>query len=164
MSRTPLTCALALALLAGCGYDATPPDRAPEPGAAGPSPATPAESNPAPGAQPLLVREGTPGHLADASGAALYYLEGNADGSRCDAACEQVWPPVTSDTPNPVADASVDAADIGTLPGAGGRNHVTWRGHPLYRYAGDRGARTTTGDDVEDQWGRWRLATPGEER
>ncbi|TWT20675.1 hypothetical protein [Luteimonas wenzhouensis] len=153
--------ALALALLAGCGYDATPPERAPDPAAAGAAPAAPAESTPAPAAQPLLVRE-DPGHLADASGAALYFLEGNRDGRRCDDACEQVWPPVTSDVPNPSAGPGVDASAVGTLQGGDGRNHVTYGGEPLYRYAGDRGARTTTGDDVEDEWGRWRLVTLGE--
>jgi len=107
------------------------------------------------------VRE-DPGHLADASGAALYFLEGNRDGRRCDDACEQVWPPVTSDVPNPSAGPGVDASAVGTVQGGDGRNHVTYGGEPLYRYAGDRGARTTTGDDVEDEWGRWRLVTLGE--
>jgi len=149
--------ALALALLAGCGYDATPPERAPDPAAAGAAPAAPAESTPAPAAQPLLVRE-DPGHLADASGAALYFLEGNRDGRRCDDACEQVWPPVTlASGGQPVAGPGVQQAAVGVASSQAGDGHVTYHGHPLYRYAGDRGARTTTGHDVRDEWGHWML-------
>ncbi|MDH5832891.1 COG4315 family predicted lipoprotein [Luteimonas kalidii] len=152
---------LALALLGACGYDATPPDAPPDneaPAATAPAPAAPAapETQAAP-AQPMLVREGDPPYLADSSGAALYTLEGNTDGGACDTACEQVWPPVTSDTAQPVGAQGVDASAVATLQGRDGRNHVTYAGRPLYRYAGDRGANTTTGDDVEDEWGRWQL-------
>lgn len=107
----------------------------------------------------MLVREGEPGHLADASGAALYYLEGNQDGSQCDDACEQVWPPVTSDQAQPSSGPGVDGSAVATLRGRDGRHHVTYEGRPLYRYVGDRGARTTTGDDVQDEWGHWKLVT-----
>ena len=154
--------ALALALLAGCGYDATPPETqsgpvaAPAPAAA---PATPADADASAPAGPMLMREGEPAHLADASGAALYYLEGNLDGSQCDDACEQVWPPVTSEQAIPPAAEGVDRSAVATLQGRDGRRHVTYEGHPLYRYAGDRGARTTTGDDVQDEWGHWKLVT-----
>lgn len=152
---------LALALLAGCGYDATPPDTQAERAAEPAAPATPSPAAASASGQPLLVRQGEPGHLADASGAALYYLEGNQDGSRCDDACEQVWPPVTSDEAVPPVAQGVDASAVATLQGRDGRNHVTYQGHPLYRYAGDRGARTTTGDEVQDQWGHWKLVATG---
>lgn len=152
--------ALALALLAGCGYDATPPDPESGPAAAPAAAATPpAGAEASAPAGPLLMREGEPGHLADASGAALYYLEGNVDGSQCDDACEQVWPPVTSDQAIPPSAEGVDRSAVATLQGRDGRKHVTYQGHPLYRYAGDRGARTTTGDDVQDEWGHWKLVT-----
>lgn len=164
IQRLPVP-ALLLAMLAACGQDVTPPDppatddgnATAQPSAPAPA-AGPTASGTSPGAQPMLLREGDPGHLADGSGAALYYLEGNHDGSRCDTACEQVWPPVKSEDANPVAAPGVNQSAVATVQGQGaGGNHVTYHGHPLYRYAGDRGARTTTGDDVEDQWGRWRL-------
>lgn len=147
---------LALALLGACGYDATPPDAPAERDAPAATAPVPADAYAGP-AQPMLVREGDPPHLADASGAALYALEGNTDGSACDAACEQVWPPVISDAAQPVGADGVDQSAVATLQGRDGRNHVTYDGQPLYRYAGDRGANTATGEDVEDQWGRWRL-------
>src|SRR5690554_6279222 len=150
---------LALALLAGCGYDATPPDTQAERAAEPAAPATPSPTAASASGQPLLVRQGGPAHLADASGAALYYLEGNLDGSQCDDACEQVWPPVTSEQAIPPAAEGVDRSAVATLQGRDGRRHVTYEGHPLYRYAGDRGARTTTGDDVQDEWGHWKLVT-----
>ena len=140
----------------GCGYDATPPERAPDRRRRRPRQPGP----PLPRRRSRCwVRRSS--HLADASGAARC-LDGNRDGRRCGDACEQVWPPVTSDVPNPSAGPGVDASAVGTVQGGDGRNHVTYGGEPLYRYAGDRGARTTTGNDVEDEWGRWRLVTLGE--
>ena len=38
----------------------------------------------------LKLSQGSPSYLVDASGASLYFLEGNAQGTRCDATCEQL--------------------------------------------------------------------------
>src|SRR5690606_40075131 len=102
MSFKPVVSVLALALLAACGQDVTPPENTATGGAAT-APVAPAaqDVDPSrvdvpPGTRPMLVREG-PGHLADASGAALYYLEGDGNGSRCEDDCMQVCPPVTLD-------------------------------------------------------------------
>ncbi len=171
--KTPLS-ALALGLLVACGQDVAPPDgsatggeasRAPiETGAASPD-VDPSRIDAAPGTAATLHREGgDPGYLADASGAALYYLEGDTDGSRCDDACRQVWPPVmlASGEP-PVAGPGLQQIAVGTLQTPAGAHHLTYHGKPLYRYAGDRGARTTSGHDVQDDWGHWKLAgTDGE--
>ena len=113
----------------------------------------------APGTHASLIREGgDPGYLADSSGAALYYLEGNSDGSQCDSACQQVWPPVILGSgEEPVAGPGVQQPAVGSMQTSAGSRQLTYHGHPLYRYAGDRGARTTTGNEVKDQWGQWFL-------
>lgn len=165
MSFKPVVSVLALALLAACGQDVTPPENTATGGDAATAPVAtaaqdvdPSRVDVPPGTRPMLVREGEPGHLADASGAALYYLEGDENGSRCDDACQQVWPPVTlASGGEPVAGPGVQQQAVGIARSQAGDSHVTYHGHPLYRYAGDRGARTTTGHDVRDEWGHWLL-------
>ena len=104
-----------------------------------------------------LAMSGTPSsHLVDGAGSALYVLAGNADGSKCDAACEEVWPPVLAHDSQPTASAGVEGARIGTME-RGDRSYVTYAGQPLYRYAGDAGADRTAGAGVDDQWGKWSL-------
>lgn len=104
-----------------------------------------------------LAMSGTPSsHLVDGAGSAVYVLAGNTDGSRCDAVCEEVWPPVLAHDEQPTAGPGVEATRIGTLVREG-RTHVTYGGEPLYRYSGDAGADRTTGAGVEDQWGKWSL-------
>lgn len=95
-------------------------------------------------------------HLVDGAGSAVYVLEGNTDGSKCDAACEEVWPPVLAHDSQPSAGQGVEQARIGTLE-RDGRSYATYGGQPLYRYSGDAGAGRTAGHGVVDQWGRWSL-------
>ncbi|WP_052632134.1 hypothetical protein [Pseudoxanthomonas suwonensis] len=149
--------------LAACGTDVAAP------GAGDAQPAAPTTDAPPPidatggtGASrtTLSVADAPVPHLVDASGASLYVLEGNADGSKCDAACQAVWPPVLVDDQGiATGGAGVDAAGIGTHR-QGQQTQLTWRGQPLYRYAGDLGAARTAGDDIDDEWGRWSLARP----
>lgn len=156
--------AAAMLALAACGQDATPPDTTPqslEGVARAPTEDVTREVDPsrivsAPGSEALLSRAGAdPGYLVDSAGLALYYVDGS--GAPCDDACEEVWPPVLSEDANPVAEAGAQQAAVGSVAVERGGNHVTYHGHRLYRYAGDRGARTATGHGVEDKWGRWML-------
>lgn len=104
-----------------------------------------------------LAMSGTPSpHLVDGAGSAVYALAGNTDGSKCNAACEEAWPPVIAHDAQPTAGTGVEPARIGILQ-RGDRSHVTYGGKPLYRYAGDAGANRTAGAGVEDQWGKWSL-------
>ncbi|MEN1970957.1 hypothetical protein WCE34_01230 [Luteimonas sp. MJ204] len=104
-----------------------------------------------------LAMSGSPSsHLVDGAGSAVYVLAGNTDGSKCDAVCEEVWPPVMAHDLQPTGAAGVESARIGTLEREG-RIHVTYGGEPLYRYSGDAGANRTSGAGVDDQWGKWSL-------
>lgn len=102
-----------------------------------------------------MTDTGTP-HVTDGAGSAVYVLAGNTDGTKCDAACEDAWPPVLAVGSQPTAGQGLDAALLGTFD-HNGRTHVTYGGEPLYRYAGDAGANRTAGAGVEDQWGKWSL-------
>lgn len=125
------------------------------------------------GAAMLSVATGTAGaYLADNQGRAVYMLEGDTDGSKCTAACLEAWPPLRAPTgttgttgmtgtPGAMAtegDLRMDL--VGTVQRADGTSQVTYNGHPLYHYAKDTGAGTTTGQGVDDQWGEWYLVTP----
>jgi len=119
------------------------------------------------GSNPLTVAtsEGIDGsYVTDSAGTSLYFLEGDADGSKCVDECAQTWPPflvtgaLPSDTPG------LDAAMVAVVTRPDGTTQVSYNGHPLYRYSADSGADSTSGHGVEDQWGHWYLITPaGEE-
>ncbi|WP_368564028.1 hypothetical protein [Pseudoxanthomonas sp. UTMC 1351] len=96
-------------------------------------------------------------HLVDGADNALYFLEGNYDGSKCDPACQEVWPPMLATGQQPVAGPGVPGEKLGVSPTGQGARHVNYNGHPLYRYSGDQGARRTAGHGVSDRWGKWGL-------
>ncbi len=160
---------LAAISLAACGYQAAAPEEngASTTGERGAGAAL--ERDPAPDASPspegsgrvvqLAIEQEPAPHLVDASGASLYYLEGNVDGAKCDQACEGVWPPVLGQGQLQATDGAGAGTTVGSLQRADGVQ-VTWRGQPLYRYAGDQGAQRSAGDGVVDEWGHWQLARP----
>lgn len=123
----------------------------------GPS-AAPAAASPADTAEAVVKAAGASrGYLADNADNALYFLEGNQKGEKCDAACQETWPPVTASGGRTAAGEGASAEMLKTSPLSGGRYHLSYNGHPLYRYAGDRGAGRATGHNVEDKWGKWHL-------
>ena len=99
-------------------------------------------------------------YIADAGGNAVYFLEGDTDGSKCVDACTTVWMPVLVTNATPSGAAGLDAAMVATIQRADGTTQVSYNGHPLYRYTPDTGAGSTAGQGVEDQWGHWYLLTP----
>ena len=104
----------------------------------------------------LSMSGGPSSHVVDGAGSAVYVLAGNEDARKCDAECEEAWPPVIAGEQRTAAGAGIEAANIGILQ-RGDRAHVTYRAQPLYRYAGDAGAGRTAGHGVQDQWGSWSL-------
>lgn len=106
----------------------------------------------------LRLSQGSPSYLVDGSGASMYFLEGNAEGTRCDATCELAWPPVQAGGAD--AEGGVQVAMIGRLEREDGSSQLTYGRQPLYRYAGDAGAGRTSGHGVQDRWGTWQLMSP----
>jgi predicted lipoprotein with Yx(FWY)xxD motif len=78
-------------------------------------------------------------------GRARYLSEADkGSASTCYSACASVWPPLTSAAA--VAPSSgVTQALLGTTNRNDGTSEVTYRGHPLYYYAGDTTAGSITG-------------------
>jgi len=101
-------------------------------------------------------------YLTGASGRAIYlWVADKSDMSNCSGACAQAWPPVTT-MGKPVAGSGVTAADLGTTRRSDGSEEVTYNGHPLYYFVGDKSAGQTTGqgsDSFGAKW--WLVATSG---
>lgn len=166
---TGLVAALATLGLAGCDndsrYDSTPGATLPDPESAPDAQPAPDPVNPEAERTLVATTTGSLGpYVSDSEGHAVYFLEGDKDGSRCTAECLEAWPPVLSGAVVPEAGEQVQADLVGTIERADGSIQLTYNGHPLYFYAEDTAAGTATGHDVHDQWGEWYLLTPaGEE-
>jgi predicted lipoprotein with Yx(FWY)xxD motif len=60
----------------------------------------------------------------------------------------------------PLAGAGARATLLGSTRRSNGSTQVTYRGHPLYYYVGDRHAGEVLCQDVEEFGGRWYVVTP----
>ncbi len=99
-------------------------------------------------------------YLVGSSGRALYLWMGDKAGkSNCSGACAGAWPPLVV-TGTPTASGSATSTDLGTITRSDGSKQVTYKGHPLYYFAGDPGAGTTTGDGSDGFGAKWWLVSP----
>jgi predicted lipoprotein with Yx(FWY)xxD motif len=86
--------------------------------------------------------------LVDAQGRTLYRFTAEAQGLPvCTGACVATWAPALASTASglPKHVATVKRPDDGKL-------QLTYDGHPLYRYAGDRSKADAKGEGVGGQW------------
>lgn len=89
--------------------------------------------------------------LTDKDGKTLYFFSSDAAGTpTCTGGCETTWPLYYS------ADASTDLnlnkAEVGEVTRADGRKQSTYRGYPLYYFAGDAAKGDVKGDGVGGIW------------
>ncbi|TMF89393.1 MAG: hypothetical protein E6I08_04955 [Chloroflexi bacterium] len=76
--------------------------------------------------------------VVDAGGRTLYLFDAEAGGSpRCYGACAAAWPPLLTSA-DPLAGAGLTSDLAGSVLRSDGARQVTYNGHPLYYYAGDR--------------------------
>jgi predicted lipoprotein with Yx(FWY)xxD motif len=125
----------------------------------GHDPAAPAESTALPRA---ALRAGASPYgrmLFDGKGRALYLFTRDRTHSRCFGACARAWPPFVVRT-RPRAGRGVSGRLIGTIRRPGGKRQVTYRGHPLYYYVGDRRPGQVLCQDVVEFGGRWLVVAP----
>jgi predicted lipoprotein with Yx(FWY)xxD motif len=94
--------------------------------------------------------------LATKSGLTLYlFMADKQKGkSACYGQCASFWPPLLS-AHKPTAGTGVKAALLGTIKRKNGTKQVTYKGHPLYRYKGDKGAGQTKGEGQDFFGGKW---------
>jgi predicted lipoprotein with Yx(FWY)xxD motif len=98
--------------------------------------------------------------LVDGNGMTIYLFEQDTStSSACNGSCAQFWPPVKTEG-KPKAGAGVDAAALGTTKRTDGTTEVTYHGHPLYLYAGDKHPGDTTGQGINAFGALWYVVSP----
>lgn len=99
---------------------------------------------------------GIPGKaLVDSHGRALYLFEADKQGkSTCSGPCAAAWPPFTT-TGTPQAGGGIRQRLLGTIGRADGATQVTYNGHPLYYFGGDRSAGAAKGQGSKAFGGEW---------
>jgi len=152
--------------LAGCGTSGGASDTGAVTTAKAPRSSTSAVSRPAKRpadpvkrhvARPRLVRVAPTAYgmaLTDRRGFALYrFTHDPGAASTCYGACATAWPPyVVSST---AARGSAGSGLVGTVRRTDGRLQVTYAGHPLYHYVGDRRPGQVLCQAVTEFGGGW---------
>jgi predicted lipoprotein with Yx(FWY)xxD motif len=137
-------------VLAACG---TSGNSAYGAGGYGAAPATPSA---AATAATVDLRDSSLGKIVvDAQGRTLYLFEADKGGkSACDGPCATAWPPYLSNgAPQPGTGAS--GGLIATTARADGTTQVTYGGHPLYYFVGDKAPGDVTGQDIDQFGAKW---------
>jgi predicted lipoprotein with Yx(FWY)xxD motif len=93
--------------------------------------------------------------LVDARGRTLYLFEKDRDGvSMCTSACATYWPLLTS-RGTPRAAKGVHQALLRLARSGNGARQVTYAGHPLYTFVGDKRAGQTAGEGLDNFGAEW---------
>jgi predicted lipoprotein with Yx(FWY)xxD motif len=99
-------------------------------------------------------------YLVDGAGATLYYFEPDAPGaSVCTGDCLTAWPALAADLDQPPLGDETVTGTFGSIARDDGNVQATYRGRPLYYFAGDQAAGDTNGHAVSDVW--WVAAEDG---
>jgi predicted lipoprotein with Yx(FWY)xxD motif len=115
---------------------------------------------PSKGAVVALGKTALGGVLVDARGRTLYLFEKDKHGkSACYGACAAYWPPLLSSA-KPRPGPGVRASLLGVTKRADGKRQVTYAGHPLYAFIGDKKAHQTTGEGLTDFGAAWDAVAP----
>ena len=96
-------------------------------------------------------KDGVGSFLTDTKGMTLYLFRRDTPGmSACEGACLAKWPLYHRDTV--AAKDGLKAEDFGTITRADGQKQTTYKGMPLYYFAGDKAAGDTNGQEVKGVW------------
>jgi predicted lipoprotein with Yx(FWY)xxD motif len=100
----------------------------------------------------VKVAEGKQGKfLTDAKGMALYiFKKDSPDKSACKGDCVAKWP--LFDQENVGVTGDLKASDFGTITREDGKKQTTYKGMPLYYFAGDQSPGDTKGEGLGDVW------------
>jgi len=142
----PLALVLVL-VVSACSSDQTTP----EPSAGG--------TQPAAGTQVGVADTKLGKILTDANGRTLYAFTVDKGGnSACNQQCAQAWPALTVKG-EPTAGEGLQSSLLGTTTRTDGTTQVTYKGMPLYHFAGDTKPSDTNGQGLNKVW--WVVAPDG---
>jgi predicted lipoprotein with Yx(FWY)xxD motif len=148
--------------VAACGTSAEPKG----PPAGAPSiPARASDPPPRPAVKALVaVRVARTAYgpaLVDRRGFALYrFTHDRSSASTCYGACAVAWPPYLVKQRTAGADRGAHASSLGTTRRQDGRLQLTYAGHPLYYYVGDRRPHEVLCQAVTEYGGTWNVVAP----
>src|SRR4051794_13494191 len=143
-----------LAVACGSSSSGSTPAAAPPPAAGSAVAATAPASAAAAKAVTVTTKTGPLGtYLVDGSGRTVYlWMADTGSTSTCSGQCATYWPPLTGAAK---ASGSVKQADLAASKRSDGSSQVTYSGHPLYYYAGDKSAGSTAGQGNSNFGAKW---------
>jgi predicted lipoprotein with Yx(FWY)xxD motif len=98
--------------------------------------------------------------LVNSNGRTLYLFRADVGAkSACTGACAAAWPPLVA-TSKPTAGNGLTASKLGTISRSDGSQQVTYNGHPLYLFSGDKKPGDVTGQGVTAFGASWFALTP----
>jgi predicted lipoprotein with Yx(FWY)xxD motif len=98
--------------------------------------------------------------LVNSTGRTLYLFKADVGAhSACIGACATAWPPLLT-TGTPTAGTGLTASKLETITRPGGTQQVTYNGHPVYLYIGDKKAGEVNGQGVTAFGAAWFALTP----
>ena len=157
MRRNPIAYIAALAALpltvvalAGCG------------GSGSKTSTTPASPKTATGGPATLgvANVGLGKILVNSHGRTLYlFKKDTGTTSTCFGACAVNWPPLLANGKTTLG-SGANHSLAGTTTRSGGASQVTYNGHPLYLFTGDKKAGDTSGEGVNAFGGLWYAVSP----
>jgi predicted lipoprotein with Yx(FWY)xxD motif len=98
--------------------------------------------------------------LDDSKGDTLYlFKKDSGTKSACTGACATAWPPLRA-SGKPTVGSGASASMLGTSPRSDGKPQVTYSGHPVYTFSGDKKPGATSGQGVNAFGGLWYALSP----
>lgn len=152
--------------IAGCGSDSSSTSGAESSGDGGSTGKQGSNPEDFPVAVISAVKVGDLGViLVDSEGRTLYVFHKDkrslysARSSACYGACAEKWPPLLTGG-EPEAEPKASPTKLSTFKRKDGTLQVTYYGHPLYTYVGDKKPGEANGNDVKAFGGQWYALGP----
>jgi predicted lipoprotein with Yx(FWY)xxD motif len=96
-------------------------------------------------------KDGVGKFFTDAKGMTLYIFKKDSPGkSACSGPCVEKWPLYSQETA--AVPDGVKVGDFGTITREDGKKQTTYKGMPLYYFAGDKKAGDVTGQGMGNVW------------
>jgi predicted lipoprotein with Yx(FWY)xxD motif len=94
--------------------------------------------------------------LVDSAGHTLYaFGNDTAKAAACEGVCAKAWPPLLVEQGEPHPSNGAAASLLGTVTRADGSRQVTYAGHPLYSFSGDKQPGEAGGNGASAFGGTW---------